>query len=59
MGLHVAIIRLSLLINEGEQWYKPYIVGDPPMVSLLNITSSLCDPPLKNPGYAPAEVQEE
>ena len=42
------IIRLSLLIHEGEQQYKPYIVGDPRMVS-LTVT-----PPLKNPGYAPA-----
>ena len=39
MGLHAVIIRLSLLIHEGEQRYKPYIVGDPWMVSLLNITS--------------------
>ena len=44
MGLHAAIIRLSPLIHEGEQRYKPYIVGDPRMVT----------PPLKNPGYAPA-----
>ena len=28
-------LRLSPLIHEGEQWYKPYIVGDPRMVSLL------------------------
>ena len=48
MGLHAAIIRLSPLIHEGEQRYKPYIVGDPRMVS-LSVT-----PPLKNPGYAPA-----
>ena len=38
MGLHAAIIRLSPLIHEGEQRYKPYIVGhivgDPRMVSL-------------------------
>ena len=27
MGLHAAIIRLSPLIHEGEQQYKPYIVG--------------------------------
>ena len=47
MGLHAAIIRLSPLIHEGEQRYKPYIVGDPRMVS-LSVT-----PPLKNPGYAP------
>ena len=45
MGLHAAIIRLSPLIHEGEQRYKPYIVGDPRMVSLLNITNSLCNPP--------------
>ena len=45
MGLHATIIRLSSLIHEGEQRYKPYIVGDPRMVT----------PPLKNPGYAPAE----
>ena len=38
MGLHAAIMRLSPLIHEGEQQYKPYIVGDPRMVSLLNIT---------------------
>ena len=42
MGLHAAIIRLSPLIHEREQRYKPYIVGDPRMVT----------PPLKNPGYA-------
>ena len=47
MGLHAAMIQLSPLIHEGEQWYKPYIVGDPLMVS-LSVT-----PPLKNPGYAP------
>ena len=35
MGLHAAIIRLSPLIHEGEQRYKPSIVGDPRMVSLL------------------------
>ena len=34
MGLHAAIIPLSPLIHEGEQRYKPYIVGDPQMVSL-------------------------
>ena len=34
MGLHAAIIRLSPLIHEGEQRYKPYIVGDPRMVFL-------------------------
>ena len=44
MGLHAAIIRLSPLIHEGEQRYKPCIVGDPRMVT----------PPLKNPGSAPA-----
>ena len=43
MGLHATIIRLSPLIHEGEKRYKPYIVGDPRMVT----------PPLKNPGYAP------
>ena len=43
MGLHAAIIRLSPLINEGEQRYKRYIFGDPWMVT----------PPLKNPGYPP------
>ena len=48
MGLHAAIIRLSPLIHEGEQRYKPYIVGDPRMVT----------PPLKNPGYAPDKVCE-
>ena len=48
MGLHAAIIRLSPLIHEGEQRYKPHIVGDRRMVS-LSVT-----PPLKNPGYAPA-----
>ena len=47
MGLHAAVIRLSPLIHEGEQRYKPYIVGDPRMVSLLSITSSLCDPPFE------------
>ena len=31
-GLHAAIIRLSPLIHEGKQLYKPYIVGDPRMV---------------------------
>ena len=62
MGLHAAIIRLSPLIHKGEQRYKPYIVGDPRMVSLLNITSSPCDPPpppLKNPGYAPGSAVED
>ena len=44
MGLHAAIIRRSPLKHEGEQLYKPCIVGDPRMVT----------PPLKNPGYAPA-----
>ena len=44
MGLHAAIIRRSPLKHEGEQLYKPCIVGDPRMVI----------PPLKNPGYAPA-----
>ena len=48
MGLHAAIIRLSPLIHEGEQRYKPHIVGDPRIVS-LSVTS-----PMKNPGYAPA-----
>ena len=31
-GLHAAIIRLSPLIHEGKQRYKPFIVGDPRMV---------------------------
>ena len=44
MSLHSAIIRLSPLIHEREQRYKPYIVGDPRMVSLV---SSLCDPPFE------------
>ena len=44
MTLHAAIVRLRPLMHEGEQRYKPYIVGDPRMVT----------PPLKNPGYAPA-----
>ena len=35
MGLHAAIIQSSPLIHEWEQRYKPYIVGDPRMVSLL------------------------
>ena len=47
MGLQAMIIRLSPLIHEGKQRCKPYIVGDPRMVS-LSVT-----PPLKNPGYAP------
>ena len=51
MGLHAAIIRLSLLIHEGKQRYKPYIVGDPRMV-ICRVAS--VTPPLKNPGYAPA-----
>ena len=53
MGHHAAIIRLSPLIHEGEQRYKPYIVGhivgDPRMVSLSVTPPTL----LKNPGYAP------
>ena len=48
MGLYAAIIRLSPLIHEGEQRYKPHIVGDPWMVS-LSVT-----PPLKNLGYVTA-----
>jgi len=36
MGLHAAIIQLSPLIHEGEQRYKPYIVGNLRMVSLLS-----------------------
>ena len=51
MGVHAAIIRLSPLIHEGKQRYKPYKVGDPGMVSLLNITSSLCDPPPPLPHF--------
>ena len=43
MGLHAAIIRLSPLIHEGEQRYKPYIVW-----WVASVT-----PPLKNPGYTP------
>ena len=35
IGLHATIIWLSPLIHEREQWYKPYIIGDPRMVSLL------------------------
>ena len=52
MGLHAAIIRLSPLIDESEQRYKPYIVGDPRMVS-LSVTPPPPSPPSKNPGYAP------
>ena len=33
VALHAAIIRLSPLIHEGEQQYKPYIGGDPRMVT--------------------------
>ena len=47
MGLHAAIIRLSPVKHEGEQRYKPYIVGDPRMVTL----------PLTNPGYAPGHLK--
>ena len=43
MGLHAAIIRLSPLIHEREQRYKPYIVW-----WVASVT-----PPLKTPGYAP------
>ena len=64
MGLHAAIIRLSPLIHEGEQRHKPYIVGDPRMVSLLNITSlslkmpsSLCDPPFEKSWLRPCLEQ--
>ena len=49
MGVHATIIRLSPLIHEGEQQYKPCIVGDPRVVT----------PPLKNPGYAPADAKNE
>ena len=35
MGIHARKIRLSPLIHKGEERYKPYIVGDPWMVSLL------------------------
>ena len=35
IGLHATIIWLSPLIHEREQRYKPYIIGDPRMVSLL------------------------
>ena len=38
MGLYAAIILLSPLIHEGEQQYKPYVVGDSRMVSLLTHT---------------------
>ena len=48
MRLHAAIIRLSPLIHEREQRYKPYIVGNPRIV-----TAPPPPPPLKNPGYAP------
>ena len=48
-GLHAAIIRLSLLIHEGEQRFKPYIVGDPRML----ILSSLCDPPFEKSWLRP------
>ena len=51
MGLHAAILRLSPLIHEGEQRYKPYIVGDPRMV--IYWVASV-NPPYKNPAYAPA-----
>ena len=46
MGLHAAIIRLSPLIHEGEQRYKPYIVGDPRMVSLSVFEKSWLRPGL-------------
>ena len=36
MGLDNGIIRLSPLIHEGEQRYKPYIVDDPLMVIRLS-----------------------
>ena len=49
-SLHAAIIRLSPLIHEGKQRYKPYIVGDPRMMIWWVATVT---PPLKNPGYAP------
>ena len=61
MGLHAAIIRLSPLIYEGEQRYKPYIVDDPRMVSLLvpAVPVASVTPPLKNPGYAPVSCTED
>ena len=48
MGLHAAIIRLSPLIHEGEQRYKPYIVGNPRMVS-LSVTPPPPNPPPRPP----------
>ena len=57
MGLHAAIIRLSPLIHEGEQRYKPYIVGDPRMLSLVNITSSFCDPPFEKSWLRPCRKE--
>ena len=56
MGLHAAIIRLSPLIHEGEQRYKPKLVGDPRTVSLLNITKSLCGPPFEKSWLRPCVI---
>ena len=47
MGLPAAIIGLSPLIHEGEQWYKPYIVGDPPD------GVPVCDPPFEKSWLRP------
>ena len=56
MGLHAAIIRLSPMIHEGEQRYKPKLVGDPRTVSLLNITKSLCDPHFEKSWLRPCVI---
>ena len=56
MSLHAAIIRLSPLIHEGEQRYKPKLVGDPRTVSLLNITKSLCGPPFEKSWLRPCVI---
>ena len=55
MGLHAAIIRLSPLIHEREQRYKPNIVDIVDM-TIWWVASVIPPPPLKNPGYAPEHL---
>ena len=65
MGLHAAIIRLSLLIHEGEQRYKPYIVGwcpccDPPFETTpLNTWFVFSQDPKQLTGFLPMDLQAQ
>ena len=60
MGLHAAIIRLSNRLLDWARWYTRESSGINHIYNRRSpdgdLVSSLCDPRLENPGYAPVQT---